>query len=248
MMPFCRVEFPLAGAVDTALETRWTPPPQYCDLAPAELHLWRCDLDECKESGEGWEMLAVEERERAQRFRFERDKKRFVAARIWLRTTLAGYLKTTPMDLDFHYGVNGKPRLASTSDAGERCQFNLTHCGAMAVLVVACGRAVGIDIEARRPVADLEAIAERLFTPHERTRLMRATASDARSEVFLELWTRKEALAKAEGVGLDDTFKEMDGAESGGGAWQLGSFEPAPGYVGALAAAATPILTGLNVV
>lgn len=74
------------GAVITALERcsiRMTPHPV---LGEREIHLWSASLDV------GAELLAPllseDERERAGRFRFERDRRRLLAGRGWLRVLL----------------------------------------------------------------------------------------------------------------------------------------------------------------
>jgi 4'-phosphopantetheinyl transferase len=91
-------------------------------------------------------LLSPDEVERASRFIFERDRRRYVAARGQLRQLLGGYIGVAPEALSFAYGQYGKPRLADPSASVE---FNLAHSAALAVVAVAHGAIVGVDVEHR---------------------------------------------------------------------------------------------------
>ncbi len=81
-----------------------------------EVHLWWCSLDLPPTSvAEAYAVLAGDEIDRARRYKFTRDRLRFVAARSFLRRTLAEYLSLSPLDLSFVYGTFGKPLLAPIS-------------------------------------------------------------------------------------------------------------------------------------
>ena len=119
------------------------------------------------------------ERGRANRFRFERDRGRFVAARGRLRAVLGCYAKLPPELLTFKIGPYGKPALARVS--GEhRVQFSLSHSYGVGVVAVGLEDELGIDIERLRPFDDALAIAERLFTAEEQ-RALRALPDAARA-------------------------------------------------------------------
>ena len=67
--------------------------------------------------------------------------------------------------------------------------------------VLADGGRIGVDLEPTdRPVHHPSAMAERFFSPAERQAWLE---SGENMEQFLRIWTRKEALGKAQGLGLD---------------------------------------------
>jgi 4'-phosphopantetheinyl transferase len=77
----------------------------------------------------------------------------------------------------------------------------LAHCQGLAIAVLADGGRIGVDIEPTdRSVHHPRAMAERFFSPAEREAWME---SGEDVEQFLRIWTRKEALGKAQGLGLD---------------------------------------------
>lgn len=170
--------------------------------------------------------LSEDERARASRFAFARDRLRFVTARGLLRELLGATLGEPPAALRFRYGKRGKPSLD-----GHDLRFNLSHSYGRAAYVLSPTREVGIDLERIRPVERAERIAERLFSAHERDAL-RGLDAKAREHAFFKAWTRREAYGKATGAGL--------AADAAGQAdWTTRTLEPAPGFVAALAVQGT---------
>lgn len=189
--------------------------------------------------------LAADERQRAGRFVFERDRSRFVAARGLLRQILAAYAGTSPEALRFRYSAKGKPALEG-AEAG--LEFNLAHSHGLALYAIAWRRPVGVDLERIREDVDIEGIAGRFFSPEEAAAL-RAMPEAERVQAFFRCWTRKEALLKAWGEGLPfglDRFTvslapeearilEAPFAPAEPDRWCLYPLEPAAEFLGALA-------------
>ena len=144
------------------------------------------------------DLLDEEERRRAGRFVFDRDRRRFVAAHAATRAILGRFLDADPASLRFAVADGGKPRLI---DPPIDLRFNLSHAGERALLAVALGREVGVDIEARRVLSDPMQVANQVFTAAERAHLRALPASDF-EDVFFRLWTRKESFIKARGDGM----------------------------------------------
>jgi 4'-phosphopantetheinyl transferase len=159
--------------------------------------VWLADLDDAASVEGAGEVLSEDERARAQRFVFDVHRRRFIAARAWLRHCLAERLGRQAASLRFEYGPVGKPALAGA----DRLRFNLSHSGRYALLAVTEGAEVGVDIEHVRPLSDMEALAERVFSAAERAALA-AVPADRRAEAFFAGWTRKEAYIKARGEGI----------------------------------------------
>jgi 4'-phosphopantetheinyl transferase len=167
-------------------------------------------------------LLSEDERERAARFVFVRDRARFIAGRGILRELLGELLGERPEQLRFRYGTHGKPALV-----GHPMRFNLSHSHGRAAYALSCQREVGIDLERIRPVERIERIAERVLTARE-SKLLATLDGERREMEFFRAWTRREAHGKGTGAGL------ASGAETAGG-WTLRSLDPAPGFVASLA-------------
>jgi 4'-phosphopantetheinyl transferase len=192
-------------------------------------------------------VLSAEEKARAARFVFERDARRFTTRRFRVREILAAYLACEPAAISFVAGEHGKPFLHPEHNSD--LQFNLTHSEDLAILAVARGLEMGVDVECMRPVE--ERIADRFFSPAEQRALANLPPEWA-TRGFFECWTAKEAFVKARGTGLSLPLDSFD-VSLGPGVpsailrigtarpdcarnWRLWRFEPAPGFVCAVAA------------
>jgi 4'-phosphopantetheinyl transferase len=176
-------------------------------LPEDEVHVWRVSLDVApsiflKLS----QVLSQSERERADRFRFEIDRRRSVIGRGCLRLLLGRILSSRPEALEIHSDEFGKPSLTGKQAA---LQFNLSHSGNAVLIAIARGRAVGVDVEKIRTDLALDEIATRFFSANECNALATLTGS-ARYLGFFTCWARKEAYLKARGVGLSLPLHEFD--------------------------------------
>ena len=192
-------------------------------LAGDEVNIWRASLVAAEPAlAASWDVLSEDEKARAERFHFERDKRRFILARAGLRTLLAEYADLPAGEIPLVYGPSGKPGLPSSLGL----EFNLSHSQDAAIFAVA-RHPVGVDLEAIRPVQYALSVAEGFFTPAEIAAL-RLEPPDQLSEAFLRCWTRKEAYVKACGHGLSD-------GDPGLGNWRLYDIDAGPGFLAALA-------------
>lgn len=218
-------------------------------LGSGEVHVWCATLDQPT-----WQFLrlaqtlSADERSRADRYSFARDMHHFIVGRALLRVILGGYLEIEPDRLRFAYSHHGKPSLADAFGSGI-LRFNVSHSQGLALYAVSRDGHVGVDLERTRPVADLEQIAERFFSPREYAAL-RALPAQMKHEAFFNCWTRKEAYVKARGDGLSLPLNQFDVSLAPGeparlvhnerapqevARWSLQELTPAPGYVAALA-------------
>jgi 4'-phosphopantetheinyl transferase len=225
-------------------------PPEESFLAADEVRVWQIELEATGDPLPALpNILSEDERARAARFHFDRDRRRFCMARVGLRRILGAYLGVAPEAVRFGYSSHGKPHL-DPAIHGEALRFNLSHSGELALVALAYRREVGVDVEVIRPLPDREAIAERFFSPGE-VRQLRALPDEQREEAFFACWTRKEALIKAHGGGLSlplDDFQvslapaapatplPVLGAREELRRWSLRALSPAPGTIAAVAA------------
>lgn len=179
----------------------WKRGPQRLRVEDDEVHVWRISLEQPDAVRRAFfETLTADERQRAERFRFEKDRRHFVAAHGGLRSVLGRYVEREPGRLRFHQNPYGKPALTDET-GGASLRFNLSHAADVALCAVTSGREIGVDVEfIREDFAGLD-IAERFFSPKE-VETLRALPAEARPHAFFNCWTRKEAYIKALGEGL----------------------------------------------
>jgi len=194
-------------------------------LPQDEVHLWRLDLAAVAKGEQRWEqILSPDERARAARFHFPRDRQYFTAARAVLRTILASYEASDPKELVFRYSDKDKPFL-SRRHTGSNVEFNVSHSGDVALLAFARRRELGVDVEKVRENFEHEAIARRFFSEQEQRQLA-ALAPAERYAGFFRCWTRKEAYIKAQGIGLSLPLHQFDVSLKPGDASALLSTRP----------------------
>jgi 4'-phosphopantetheinyl transferase len=172
--------------------------------------VWTCPLSRYDASAEALQLLLCsEERTRLERFAFERDRRRFALSHGLLRLILSGYVGEAPEKLLFDIAPRGKPSLVLRKRSGPDLRFSLSHSGGMALVAVACGREVGVDVEEiRADVHDLE-LAKRFFAPAEAQVIAEATG-DFRRRLFYRYWTAKEAFLKGRGGGISDGLDRFE--------------------------------------
>ncbi len=197
--------------------------PDRIQLALGALHTWEFGLDRLgQELAELHATMSGDERGRADRFRFERDRLRYIAGRGILRKILERYTGKPASNLVFGYGPAGKPELA-----GSNLQFNMSHSGRMAILAVTCDARVGIDMEEIRPVPMMDGVMQCSFSPAEREAIL-ALEPQCRLEAFYTCWTRKEAYVKATGQGLGVALDRFTVSVVPGSAPRLVQVDDAP--------------------
>jgi len=145
-------------------------------------------------------LLAAEEREREQRFRFVEDRQSYLLAHALVRSVLGQLCGAEPAALRFEAGPHGRPELCWPERA-PRLRFNLSHTRGLVACAVALERDVGIDVEHIDRRVDIDQVARSVFSDAERSALGRL-AQERRRLRFFELWTLKEAYIKAVGKGL----------------------------------------------
>lgn len=146
------------------------------------------------------EILSAEERDRCARFASAADGVRYAQAHAFLREMLSRFADVAPSDWRFTRGEFGRPAIAGPME-GVGLEFNLSHTSDWAAVVVARGLPCGLDIERIRPIPQMLDIARTRFAPEE-FRALEQLDANMRPRRFFELWTEKEAWAKACGRGL----------------------------------------------
>jgi 4'-phosphopantetheinyl transferase len=222
----------------------WQFLPEIFHLFGGKVQVWHCNVNSPPAPVEVLEkLLAEDEKAKARRFHFPRDRDRYILGRGLLRILLGQSLHQEPESLQFVYSAKGKPFLKAGN-----LQFNISHSGDAIIYGVSHDRAIGVDVEQIRPLPDALKLAQRFFCPAEWEQI-RSLPSDLTSRAFFTAWTRKEAFLKATGdglVGLKDVevsllpdepaqIYRIEGKIAVG--WQLDALDLGWEYVGAVAIA-----------
>lgn len=172
------------------------------NLEPNTIHLWGIELDgspRCLERCQQW--LDEGEQQRAARLVREEDRSRFALAHGGLRGVLSRYLGTGPGRIVLHRSAEGKPFLTKELGGQPTITFNMSHAHGRALIAVSMGQEIGVDLERIRLDVEIAKLSERYFAPSEHATIMQAT-QEQRPTRFFRYWVSKEAVLKAQGVGL----------------------------------------------
>ncbi|HEY1417318.1 MAG TPA: 4'-phosphopantetheinyl transferase superfamily protein [Myxococcaceae bacterium] len=185
--------------------------------------------------------LDPDERMRANAYRTPELRARSVAAHALVRTALSSYAPLAPEEWRIAHGPEGRPCLV---DPPIDLHFSLSHSESHAVVAVAVGRSVGIDVEEIDATVDVLGLAGRFFTRPEQA-MLRACSGMERPERFTTLWTIKEAVLKARGANLASGLTTVEVQLGGSGEvvrlsapdrpWSVAAWSPVDGLRAALA-------------
>lgn len=178
-------------------------------LGDRDVHLWRVNLGGEPPPATN-AVFDANERDRAARFVFPRDRNRFLRAHHALKILLGAYLGVPPASVRVVREPHGKPVLACRSFG-----FNVSHSDDYGLIAVSRVADIGVDLEMLRLPKDGRRLAAAVFSAPELESLA-GISDEALHRAFFTCWTRKEAYLKALGVGLTlDPATVTVGIESG---------------------------------
>ncbi|KTC67990.1 phosphopantetheine-protein transferase [Legionella birminghamensis] len=207
-----------------------------CFLQESRIDIWQFPLTSYPELS--LILLDSAECQRAERFLFEKHRRRFIAAHAALRLILSRYLQMPADKIEFTRGYHGKPAIRHCSEI----EFNLSHSGEIGLLGIGCKHPLGIDIEQFSP-RSLIGLANYAFSSLEIQAFMQVPRC-LQFITFFKIWAKKEAFIKASGLGLhyptqqftvpvfDDQSLIFDSRHQKN--WQMYSYIPQPAYAAAL--------------
>lgn len=214
-----------------------------------EIHLWKLQISKFKPYYEDfWNTLSESEKEKANKFRFNKDKICNVLARGVLKKLLYSYCNTN--SLFIQYTKYNKPYINDLNNV----RFNISHSKNYIIIAIAKNIDLGVDVEFINKNAVHEDVSKSFFSTEEQYELSMLKDSE-KTEGFYRCWTRKEAFIKALGTGLSfplDKFVvslhpykaellKTKWDENEKKQWLLKSFTPNPDYVGAIATKAKKV-------
>lgn len=215
-------------------------------FVPHQITLWLLDLSiTASDEQQLLQCLNSDERQYANLFHSEQDGNRFRICRGMVKHILGRYLALPPNEVHLSYTPHGKPFQEHTT-----LQFNLSHTQNIAVLAVTAESTIGVDVEHIRDFPELEAVAWE-FLSDEAFATVVTLPTEQRLEAFYNVWTGKEAYAKAIGYGLRYSIRQVhipiipartplilpvaDKLSDALSTWQVFTFRPLTGYAASVA-------------
>ena len=205
-----------------------------------DVHIWRTNIPANLHLLHFFKSILIErELERSHSYQNDTDKFRFIVTRALLRILLGQYMGRNPVEIKFETGHNGKPYVHLGNNTG--IHFNVSHSGDLALIAVS-NLEVGVDVEKTDDNFIFTQMLQQYFSIAQRYFIN--NSEDPRAN-FYQLWTRKEALIKGAGNGVDidltlipclDGFQKVapeiiNSTEN----WHVCSFDMAKQYTGCVA-------------
>ncbi len=188
----------------TMTNSWWSPLREVGDVVVLHVDL----VSDAAAEAEAVAWLDDEERQRYRRFLYDGPRRRFALCRAALRAVLCDRLGCGNGELAFGVFEFGKP-FAVLGGEMAPVSFNVSHSGDHGLIAYAAEGWVGVDIEERVARADLDGLMEAALNPVERDEL--ASEGEMRKlHGFLKLWTIKEAIIKAVGLGVAIDMTELE--------------------------------------
>jgi len=158
-----------------------------------------------------YEYLSDHEKSKADRFKYVSDYRCYVSVHALLRIELSKILKVKPKSLKIEESENGKPIIPDID-----LPISLSRTKNLFAFVVGhSNQYLGIDIEQIKPEIDFINISRNYFSIKEQQLILSYTNAEDQKRTFFELWTRKEALLKAIGIGLNAELSKVQVLEGG---------------------------------
>ncbi len=191
-----------AGVADVMPQT--AAPRALASPAPG-INLWVCGLTPTPDGlAHLAAVLAPGEQARAARFGTAMLRDRYIAGRGTLRGLLGQQLAQAPERVDIRRGDRGRPYVHGATGL----DFNVSHTGAFALIGMATGGRIGVDVEHEDRTLNVAGVARKFMAPSEQA-MLDALDPDPRRRALLRLWTCKEAMSKATGDALSAPFRHI---------------------------------------
>lgn len=147
-------------------------------------------------------LLNAQEIDRAERYYHQHDSQRFIISKAILKLILAKEIGTDVSTVKFSKNSNKKPYLALHPEL----HFNVSHAKNYALIVIGT-RPVGVDVEYISKDFNFTEILPTVCSKPEMNEVLNAANKNLE---FYKLWTRKEAVVKATGNGIDDNLIKIN--------------------------------------
>lgn len=175
---------------------------------PVQISVWHADSTQLSEVEKNQliALLSPSEQQRYHDIKLPRRRNEFLLGRAMVREQLCSRYDQQAQSWQIEPNDNGKPEVTAGSI---RPNFSISHSKGIVVCTIAeCGP-LGIDVEYIDSKRDLNTIAAEVFNATEQQWFNQKNRSLKRRR-FYQLWTLKEAWAKATGVGIGAILRGAD--------------------------------------
>lgn len=163
-----------------------------------QVHVWQAKINTPSGYPEDiLNTLSQEERERAHKLQFQKDREHFIFRHYQLRLILSKYCGCQPHEIKFRYNPYKKPFIFMPDY--KEVKFNISFSHDLMLVGLNKHKEIGVDIEKVHEIHDLETVAVNNFSARELKILNEALD---KIKTFFTIWTRKEAFIKATGKGM----------------------------------------------
>ncbi len=152
-----------------------------------------------------WNYLTYEEKSKATKYFTNNLRDTYIISHGTLRYILSYYTGQLPQDIEFIYNKYNKPFLKNNNNIN----FNMSHSHEIVSYIIALDHNVGIDIELRNKVLNIEEFVNLALTPAEYM-FFSTLEKEEKISFFFDQWTKKEALVKAYGKGLSYPINTLE--------------------------------------
>lgn len=146
--------------------------------------------------------LSAAERERGQQIKIEKNRRLYALRKGITRLFFSHYLDLKPGDVDYGYSPNKKPYLLNAKTV----RFNISHSKNYLLIGIAFKKEIGVDIEIVKKEFHDELLKNSLCSLEE---LKVFHDYEEKNLSFYKIWTQKEAISKAFGLGIAFGFNEF---------------------------------------
>jgi 4'-phosphopantetheinyl transferase len=168
------------------------------EIEDNQVHVWQARIDNSSVYSEDTSStLSQDERERAHKFQFQKDREHFILRHYQLRLILSKYCGCQPHEIKFRYNSYKKPFIFMPEF--KEIKFNISFSHDLMLVGLNRHKDIGIDIEKVHEIHDLETVAVNNFSSRE-LKILNETLD--KTKTFFKIWTRKEAFIKATGKGM----------------------------------------------
>jgi 4'-phosphopantetheinyl transferase len=189
--------------------SNWIPVDVLPALEDGEVQLWQIQLSGTSSLIEHYStLLSPSEQAHASRFRHGQAREHFTVGRACLKILLGSALAVDSRSIKIETGPNGKPETRLLN--GDKIFFNVAHSKDTILIALSRQGLVGVDVEYLDRLTDIMEVARSNFTEDEIASLAAIAEPEARNRTFYRYWTRKEAVAKADGRGLLLSLSSFD--------------------------------------
>ena len=176
-------------------------------LGEGEVRAYLADPERITSRPDAALVLSPDDRAHVSRFRFERDQTLARASRALQRYALSACAPVAASDWQFAADDRGKPFIV-TPTVTPALSFSVANTSGLVACVVNRERHVGIDVEGVRSEVPF-GVVERCWSREERATFDGLVPAD-QGRRFVEMWTAKEAYAKARGLGLSIDLRHVE--------------------------------------